>query len=95
MSVPSSPLELDLLCTNHERSDLSAAVDVYSDWIDACDAVAKEAAGVSRDTAPFANRGFAIGNEERGSAGLQTDPSLAMAAEDDEDEDGNADYDDE
>ncbi|MCJ1373514.1 hypothetical protein MMC20_004742 [Loxospora ochrophaea] len=74
---------------------LSAAVDVYSDWIDACDAVAKEAAGVSRDTAPFANRGFAIGNEERGSAGLQTDPSLAMAAEDDEDEDGNADYDDE
>lgn len=26
-------------------SDLSAAVDVYSDWIDACDAVAKEAVG--------------------------------------------------
>ena len=24
--------------------DLSAAVDVYSDWIDACDAVAKDAA---------------------------------------------------
>ena len=27
--------------------DLSAAVDVYSDWVDACDTVAKEAA--SRD----------------------------------------------
>jgi transcription elongation factor Elf1 len=26
-------------------ADLSAAVDVYSDWIDACDAVAKDAAG--------------------------------------------------
>ena len=25
--------------------DLSAGVDVYSDWIDACDAVAKDAAG--------------------------------------------------
>jgi len=25
--------------------DLSAAVDVYADWIDACDSVAKEAAG--------------------------------------------------
>lgn len=25
-------------------SDLSAGVDVYSDWIDACDAVAKDAA---------------------------------------------------
>jgi len=29
--------------TNH-LSDLSAAVDVYSDWVDACDAVAKESA---------------------------------------------------
>ena len=27
-------------------SDLSAGVDVYSDWIDACDSVAKEAAYV-------------------------------------------------
>lgn len=25
-------------------ADLSAAVDVYSDWVDACDAVAKDAA---------------------------------------------------
>ena len=25
-------------------TDLSAAVDVYSDWVDACDAVAKDAA---------------------------------------------------
>lgn len=25
-------------------SDLSAAVDVYSDWVDACDAVAKDTA---------------------------------------------------
>jgi transcription elongation factor Elf1 len=31
------------MATNSSRcSDLSAAVDVYSDWVDACDAVAKE-----------------------------------------------------
>ncbi|KAK2734474.1 hypothetical protein FQN55_002796 [Onygenales sp. PD_40] len=29
---------------------LSAAVDVYSDWIDACDAVAKDTAGNDLDT---------------------------------------------
>jgi len=27
---------------NLKRLDLSAAVDVYADWVDACDAVAKE-----------------------------------------------------
>lgn len=29
--------------------DLSAPVDVYADWIDACDAVAKEAAGAATE----------------------------------------------
>lgn len=29
--------------------DLSSGVDVYSDWIDACDAVAKEAAHMTGD----------------------------------------------
>lgn len=32
--------------------DLSAAVDVYSDWVDACDAVAKDNNGISKDYAP-------------------------------------------
>lgn len=40
-------------CTDYNSStDLSAAVDVYSDWVDACDAVAKDVDGVSRDYAP-------------------------------------------
>ena len=30
--------------TDNLVSDLSAAVDVYSDWVDACDAVAKDTA---------------------------------------------------
>lgn len=39
-------------------TDLSQAVDVYSDWIDACDAVAKEAAsGMSRAPPAGAHRG--------------------------------------
>ena len=48
--------------------DLSAGVDVYSDWIDACDSVAKEAAD-----APSPDDGFnsypdlAAGNERRNS----------------------------
>ena len=29
----------------NEAVDLSAAVDVYSDWVDACDQVAKETGG--------------------------------------------------
>ena len=32
--------------------DLSAAVDVYSDWVDACDAVAKESEEAGRDFEP-------------------------------------------
>ena len=52
----------------HHLQDLSAGVDVYSDWIDACDTVAKEAADTSQ-----ANDGFnsyedlAAGNERRNS----------------------------
>lgn len=32
--------------------DLSAAVDVYSDWVDACDAVAKDTATKYEDNDP-------------------------------------------
>ena len=52
----------------YHSQDLSAGVDVYSDWIDACDTVAKEAADTSQ-----ANDGFnsyedlAAGNERRNS----------------------------
>ncbi|KAL3468939.1 hypothetical protein BJX99DRAFT_96044 [Aspergillus californicus] len=35
---------------------LSAAVDVYSDWVDACDAVAKDTANKYEDTDAYAMR---------------------------------------
>lgn len=41
------------------RTDLSAPVDVYADWIDACDAVAKEAAA-GRATERSTNRTGAL-----------------------------------
>ncbi|KAI9746440.1 MAG: hypothetical protein M1818_000153 [Claussenomyces sp. TS43310] len=56
------PLATSFACLfcNHEKSvsvkldrkagvDLSAAVDVYSEWVDACDSVAKEDTGEARD----------------------------------------------
>ena len=59
--------------------DLSAGVDVYSDWIDACDSVAKEAAD-----APATDDGFnsyqdlAAGNERRNSE-MSVDRHLVAA----------------
>ena len=67
-------------------SDLSAAVDVYSDWIDACDAVAKDAA-----TGPGAHPsdlgpGGAADNYSDG--GLDNDDDLGIM----DDEIGEAEY---
>ena len=46
-----SPSFLELSLTKCFCSDLSAAVDVYSDWVDACDAVAKDTVGKDEDNA--------------------------------------------
>ena len=54
-------------------ADLSAAVDVYSDWVDACDAVAKE------DVEERGGGGFAA---SRPAAGR---PSGGRARDEDED----------
>ena len=72
--------------------DLSAAVDVYSDWIDACDAVAKEAAGLPKDNASssYADQS---GMGGRRNMDMQIDKHSMPAVEDDED--GQGDYDDE
>ena len=52
--------------------DLSAAVDVYSDWIDACEAVAKEDADELAEDRRFSNYG--------------TSREAAMAGGDDDDD---------
>ena len=52
----------------YRLQDLSAGVDVYSDWIDACDTVAKEAADTSQPNDGFNSyEDLAAGNERRNS----------------------------
>lgn len=70
--------------------DLSAAVDVYSDWIDACDAVAKEAAG--QDDAPQSYPDFSGGTAGRRNSDMH-DRHMAGVGDDDDIDQG--DYDDE
>lgn len=68
-----------------DASDLSAAVDVYSDWIDACDAVAKDAVG-HEDGGQDYSGGSGVGS----SRFARADDELEMN-EDDED-DAEPDY---
>lgn len=59
---------LDLLTPSSLSTDLSAAVDVYSDWIDACDAVAQNETAKSAAPAGAAGGGAqpraAVGGDE-------------------------------
>ena len=68
-------------------------MDVYSDWIDACDTVAKEAAGSSRMDAPHSYGDLAAGASGRRNSDMQIDRHLVTAVDDEED--GRGDYDDE
>ena len=65
--------------------DLSAAVDVYSDWIDACDAVARETAGAPGEDAPSSYAELAPATGRRRNSEMQIDRNLGADAEDDED----------
>ena len=68
-------------------------MDVYSDWIDACDAVAKEAAGTTREDQPQSYADLATGAGGRRNSDMQIDRHLVAAVDHDED-DGQGDYDD-
>ena len=72
--------------------DLSAAVDVYSDWIDACDAVAKEAAGKDDATQSYAD--YPSGGDRRRDSELD-DRHMVEIGEDGDDYNEQGDYDDE
>jgi transcription elongation factor Elf1 len=61
--------------------DLSAAVDVYSDWIDACDSVAKDVAGPNSRDGPSTGRDAGQGDSGGDTGGL------SGGGMDDEDED--------
>lgn len=75
--------------TNNSNQDLSAAVDVYSDWIDACDAVAKEAAGASTYDAPLSYTDPVTGAGGRRNSGSHIERHQLVAVVEDEDGQGN------
>ena len=64
---------------------LSAAVDVYSDWVDACEEVAKNAADEEAEDAKFSSYGTGSGAARAGA------PAGGRGAAEDEDEDGDYD----
>jgi transcription elongation factor Elf1 len=53
--------------------DLSAPVDVYADWVDACDAVAKQAAAGQAATSRSADRTGARARPEQDDFVVQDD----------------------
>lgn len=60
-------------------ADLSAGVDVYSDWIDACDTVAKESADAPPiDDGLSSYQDLAVGNGRRNSE-MNVDRRLVAA----------------
>lgn len=72
----------------NRTTDLSGAVDVYSDWIDACDAVNKDTVGKDNG---YGSSHIGDGRGRRGSeADANTNAELGIV---EDDEDGEADYD--
>lgn len=54
-------------------------MDVYSDWIDACDSVAKEADGPAEDEGVDSYHELALGELDRRSSQVQPDRLVASA----------------
>jgi len=65
-------------------NSLSAPVDVYSDWIDACDAVTKESAGMGGEDDYGGSGGGAYRRPSQGGNGA----SARRSQVDDDDDDG-------
>lgn len=77
------PHSRELTNVNHPK-DLSAGVDVYSDWVDACDKVAKEACE-DEDTAKHDGQRLARSKPRANSAADTRDLEPANTDEDEED----------
>ncbi|KAJ9623399.1 hypothetical protein H2203_005658 [Taxawa tesnikishii (nom. ined.)] len=75
---------------------LSAAVDVYSDWVDACDAVAKDAADATAKTARTTYRDVDVSSRHQANATSKEEGyGDGDGFIDDDDADAEADYADE
>ena len=82
------------VCT-HACADLTQPVDVYSDWIDACDAVAKDQATASVPSAPSFRQRQPVTSARAGLAPGEKYTQEDDGFIDDDDEDAEAEYADE
>lgn len=80
------------MATYAHASDLSAAVDVYSDWVDACDAVAKDAAESTAKPRRDTYGGTAAPSRSQASRGGPAGGATDDGFIDDDDLDAEADY---
>ena len=85
--ISATPQRSDLITT-----DLSAGVDVYSDWIDACDSVAKEAAETSPDATGQDSHPYSALSDDRRGSDTYIAQHMTTAVE--TNEDGMGDFDD-
>ncbi|KAL9578585.1 MAG: hypothetical protein Q9212_005625 [Teloschistes hypoglaucus] len=77
----------DVLLADKRFTDLSAGVDVYSDWIDACDSVAKEtvdATGEDDGLNHYQDHNTLVGSGRRHE--LEPGHTLSMADQDKDDD---------
>ena len=79
----------------HFLLDLTQPVDVYSDWIDACDSVAKDQATASVPAAPSIQRRPANPSARAGLAPGEKYTDEDAGFIDDDDDDAEAEYADE
>lgn len=75
--------------------DLSAPIDVYSDWVDACDSVAKQAAQSTSQPRRDAYNGTASQSRSQAAAGAAANTAADDGFIDDDELDAEADYADE
>jgi transcription elongation factor Elf1 len=76
---------LTLLAFTDAASDLTQPVDVYSDWIDACDAVAKDTAATATPAMPPAARQRLGNTSSRDAAGDKYTTEDGFIEDDEED----------
>jgi len=86
----SQPLDWKRISVNRRLLDLSAAVDVYSDWVDACDQVAKDHGAEKGGNHELSRASASGGRQGAGRARDEEDDDNDII--DDEDEDGAGGY---
>jgi transcription elongation factor Elf1 len=81
--------------SNPHTTDLSAPIDVYSDWVDACDSVAKQAAQSTSQPRRDTYGGTASQSRSQAAQGASANTAADDGFIDDDELDAEAEYADE